>query len=82
MTQENVYKEAYNAIKKMADEGIEGEGRIKSYFADMDEVIQKAEELEKVEKANTQEEGELSRGAEIAMKHNELYKKPVFDEWD
>ncbi|MFW7418688.1 hypothetical protein ACODH8_00580 [Vagococcus fluvialis] len=82
MTQENVYKEAYNAIREMAKEGMEGDGRIKSYFDEMDEIIQKAETLEKSDKAENQEEHPLSRGAEIAMKHNELYKKPVFDEWD
>lgn len=72
MTQANVYKEAYNAIRDMANEGMEGNGQIKSYFDDMDEVIQKAEELEKTEVANTQEETpQLSRGAELANVHNE-----------
>lgn len=83
MTQENIYKEAYNAIRDMAKEGMEGDGRIKSYFDEMDEIIQKAETLEESDKADTDKETpELTRGAEIAMKHNEIYKKPTFEEWD
>lgn len=75
MTQENVYKEAYNAIREMAKEGMEGDGRIKSYFDEMDEIIQKAEALEKSDKAENQEETELSRGAEFAKQQNEKDQK-------
>ncbi|MGF2143405.1 hypothetical protein ACQUD9_12205 [Vagococcus fluvialis] len=75
MTQENVYKEAYNAIREMAKEGMEGDGRIKSYFDEMDEIIQKAEALEKSDKTDTQEKANLSRGAEFAKQQNEKDQK-------
>ncbi|MEG0285289.1 MAG: hypothetical protein RR494_04460 [Vagococcus sp.] len=75
MTKENVYKEAYNAIRDMAKEGMEGDGRIKSYFDEMDEIIQKAETLDKSQETDTQEEPSLSRGAEFAKQQNEKEQK-------
>ncbi|WP_270279685.1 hypothetical protein [Vagococcus bubulae] len=71
MTEENVYKQAYNAIRDMAKEGMEGDGRIKSYFDEMDDIIQQAEVSDKSQKTDTQEEANLSRGAEFAKQQNE-----------
>lgn len=71
MTEENVYKQAYNAIRDMAKEGMEGDGRIKSYFEEMDDIIQKAEMPDKSQKTDIKEEANLSRGAEFAKQQNE-----------
>lgn len=55
---------------------MEGDGRIKSYFDEMDEIIQKAETLEESDKADTDKETpELTRGAEFAKQQNEKDQK-------